>query len=86
MWCVDVQPFWRNAYIAATATKQCIFILYLLATDGERFSYDFCGIVEVPGQMRLRLLCLIAAQILLALSLEKFIAALLMQQPHKSEC
>ncbi|KAK9841669.1 hypothetical protein WJX74_009842 [Apatococcus lobatus] len=80
------KPFWKNAYIAATATKQCIFILYLLATDGERFSYDFCGIVEVPGEMRFRLLCLIGAQILLALSLEKFIAALLMQQPHKSGC
>ncbi len=70
----------------ATAVKQCLFIIYLLATDGERFSYDFCGIVEVPGDMRLRLLALIAAQILLAFSLEELVAALLMQQPRLANC
>ena len=81
-----VQPFWRNPYILATAFKQCLFLIYLFATDGEQFSYEFCGIVEVPGELRIRLLCLVGAQIVLAFSLEKFAAASLMQQPSTRAC
>ncbi len=83
---VSLQPFWRNPYIVATAFKQCMFLIYLFATDGEQFSYNFCGIVEVPGELRIRLLFLLGAQIMLAFSLEKFSAALLMQQPNTRAC
>ena len=70
----------------ATAFKQCIFIIYLFATDGEQFSYNFCGIVEVPGELRIHLLFLVGAQAVLAFSLEGFTSALLMQQPNQRSC